>query len=391
MKIRSVEAFAVRVPRDIGAATGLAGSPTVLAGGKGDYRWSQTYPALYSTNFETALIKITMEAGMVGWGEAQAPLAPEVACTIVRLLLEPVLVGQEVHGTVSGIEQLWMKMYSTMRVRGQTGGFMLDAISGVDIALWDIVGKMAGLPVSELIAPGKARAHVPAYISGLAGANKLDAARPYVERGFALFKLFHDGDWPAMLHSVDQLRSADLGVAVDALWRLEPETAVEMATELDPRRVHWLEAPLPPEDPVAHTVLRRAIQTPVAIGESYRTTFELKTFILARAMQIIQPDLGRTGITEGLRIAAMGGDHGMKIVPHVSIAMGPQVAAAVHFAAAVPNCSLLEYNPSVLDMANRFLREPLVIRDAGYAVPQTPGLGIEIDEDRLAAVVSRGV
>jgi galactonate dehydratase len=392
MKIRSVEAFAVRVPRDIGAAAGLAGSPTVLGAGRGDYRWSLTYPALYSTNFETALIKVTLDSGLVGWGEAQAPLAPEVACTIVRLLLEPVLVDQEFDGSVARIEQLWMTMYSTMRVRGQTGGFMLDAISGVDIALWDIAGKIAGKPVSELIAPNESdrQEKVPAYISGLAGSNKLDAARHYADRGFNLFKLFHDGEWRTILDSVDELRSEGLGVAVDALWRLEPEIAIDMAAELDPMRVHWLEAPLPPEDPVAHTRLARAIETPIAIGESYRTVFELRTFILARSMQIIQPDLGRCGITEGLRIAAMGEEHGMKIVPHVSIAMGPQAAAAIHFAAAVSNCSLLEYNPSVLDMANRFLREPLVIRDACYAVPQTPGLGVEIDEDRLAAVVSRG-
>jgi len=388
MKIESVEAFAVRVPRDIGAATGLAGSPTVLEEGKGDYRWSQAYPALYSTNFETALVKVTMASGMVGWGEAQAPLAPEVACTIVRLLLRPVLVGQEIDGSIAGIEHLWMKMYSTMRVRGQTGGFMLDAISGVDIALWDIAGKMAGLPVNALIAGGEARLHVTAYISGLTGENKLEASRPYSDQGFTLFKLFHDSDWRSLLDAVGQLRNAGMGVAVDALWRLESETAIEMASELDPLHVHWLEAPLHPEDPAAHAALARAIDTPIAIGESYRTVFELKTFILARAMQILQPDLGRCGITEAVRIASIGRDHGMKIVPHVSIAMGPQVAAAVHFAAAVPNCSLLEYNPSVLEMANRFLREPLVIRDAVYAVPQTPGLGIEIDEAKLAAVIS---
>jgi galactonate dehydratase len=281
-----------------------------------------------------------------------------------------------------------MTMYSTMRVRGQTGGFMLDAISGVDIALWDLAGKLTGKPVCELLAPGEGRKHVPAYISGLTGANKANAARPYTNQGFTIFKLFHDGEWTALLDSVDQLRAAGLGVAVDALWRLEPDTAVEMAARLDPKHVHWLEAPLPPEDPVAHASLSRAIETPVAIGESYRTVFELRTFILARSMQIIQPDLGRCGITEGLRIAAIGEENGMKIVPHVSIAMGPQVAAAVHYAAAVPNCSLLEYNPTVLEMANRFLKEPLIVRDACYAVPQTPGLGIEIDEAQLSAIAA---
>jgi D-galactarolactone cycloisomerase len=386
MKIRSVEAFAVRLPRNIGAATGLAGSPTVLAPGSGDYRWSQSYPALYSTNFETALVKVTTDSGLVGWGEAQAPLAPEVACTIVRLLLSPVLCGQPFDGSIAAIERLWMSMYSTMRVRGQTGGFMVDAISGVDIALWDIAGKLARKPVCQLICAEDVRDHVPAYISGLAGANKLEAARPHIDQGFTIFKLFHDGEWPAILDSVDELRDAGLGVAVDALWRLDPDTAAERGAELDPKRVHWLEAPLPPEDPAAHAILSRAIETPIAIGESYRTVFELRTFVLARAMQILQPDLGRCGITEGLRIAALGEMHGMKVVPHVSIAMGPQVAAAVHFAAAVPNCSLLEYNPSVLEMANQFLRTPLVIRDAAYAVPQSPGLGIEIDDDRLAAM-----
>ena len=89
-----------------------------------------------------------------------------------------------------------------------------------------------------------------------------------------------------------QLRKAGLGVAVDALWRLDPDSAIDMAMKLVPLRVHWLEAPLPPEDPVAHTVLRRAIETPIAIGASYRTSFALQTFILAHAMQIIQPDLG---------------------------------------------------------------------------------------------------
>src|SRR3954451_10310636 len=106
MKIQSVEAFAVRLSRDIGAATGLAGSPTVLARGKGEYRWSKSYPALYSTNFETALVKVTMDTGLIGWGESQAPLALEVACTIVRLLLEPVLIDQEFDGSIAAIESL---------------------------------------------------------------------------------------------------------------------------------------------------------------------------------------------------------------------------------------------------------------------------------------------
>ena len=93
MRIANVEAIPFRIARDLGKATGSAGSPTLLAPGRGDYRWSDAYPALYSVNIETALIKVTLDTGMVGWGEAQAPLAPEVACAIVDRLLAPVLIG----------------------------------------------------------------------------------------------------------------------------------------------------------------------------------------------------------------------------------------------------------------------------------------------------------
>src|SRR6266852_8427266 len=100
MKISAIEAIPVRLPREREKAVRTAGSPTALVG-SGDYRWSAVFPTLYAVNFETALIKVTLNSGLVGWGEAQAPLAPEVACTIVRLLLDPVLVEQEFDGTAA--------------------------------------------------------------------------------------------------------------------------------------------------------------------------------------------------------------------------------------------------------------------------------------------------
>src|SRR5262249_60578022 len=162
------------------------GSPTALDG-TGDYRWSPTVNALYSIHFETALIRLTTDTGLTGWGEAQAPLAPEIACEIVRRLLRPALVGTTFGGKIEEIRALWHRMYSTMRVRGQTGGFMLDAISGVDIGLWDLAGKMAGMPVARLIAGDRARSRVPAYWSGISGDtphSKLEQARTAWGAGF---------------------------------------------------------------------------------------------------------------------------------------------------------------------------------------------------------------
>lgn len=390
MKIVSIEAVPVRLARIGQKAVGTAGSPTTLQAGGGGYRWSTTVPALYSQHFETALVKISTDSGLVGWGEAQAPLAPEVACEIVRLLLAPVLEGIEFDSSLTGIALCWDQMYQTMRVRGQTGGFMLDAISGVDIALWDLAGQIQQKPIAELIRVGAAAAAVPAYFSGVPGmtpADCVDHARTAVVSGFRTFKLFHDLGTEELFARLDALSAAlgaDSRFAVDALWRLDLESAAAFAQELDRRNVLWLEAPLAPEDPEAHAALARTIRTPLAAGESYRTRFEIAPFLRAQAIAIVQPDLGRCGITEFLRIASLAQQSGVRVIPHVSIALGPQIAAAIHVAAGC-GCELLEYNPNVFQVANLYLHEPMVVTGAAYRVPQAPGLGTRIDEARLAA------
>jgi D-galactarolactone cycloisomerase len=384
MKISAVEAIPVRIPRERDKAVGSAGSPTRLEDGAANYRWSSVFPVLYPVHFETALVKITLNSGLVGWGEAQAPLAPEVVCTIVDLLLKPVLLGEDFDGSLDRIEWIWQRLYATMRVRGQTGGFMLDAISGIDLALWDLAGKIQAKPVGALIPGAVRRTQVRAYCSGLTGATSEDRVCNAIKRqaeGFSTFKLFFDTGRSEFLDLLSTLREK-LGpgakLAVDALWRLWPDDAVDFGLELDRLNAMWLEAPLAPEDPVAHAELARAIRTPLALGESYRTHYELAPFFNLRAMGFVQPDLGRSGLTETLKIARIAADHGIAVVPHISIAMGPQIAAAIHLAAALPGCELLEYNPSVLEVANRYLAEPLECRQGSYTVPDRPGLGCDV-------------
>jgi galactonate dehydratase len=149
---------------------------------------------------------------------------------------------------------------------------------------------------------------------------------------------------------------------------------------LDARDALWFEAPLAPEDPLAHAALACAVRTPIAIGESYRTRFEMMPFFRTAAVKVFQPDLGRCGITEGMRLAAMAADAGVPVAPHISIAFGPQVAAALHFAAATGGCDLAEYNPHALSVANRYLAEPIALDGTSYIVPRGPGLGIELKE-----------
>lgn len=372
MRIQSVQAIPVRLPRDIARSRGTAGSPTSLSG-EGAYRWSTAYPVLYSENFETALVRVELDNGLVGWGEAQAPLAPEVACSIVTHLLRPALKREPFDGSVDRIAALWERMYATMRVRGQNGGFMLDAMSGVDLALWDLAGKLAGKPVCELLGEAPKR-RIPVYLSGTSGRTpqeRADFAAHYAGDGIAVVKLYYESEWQDMLAIADRL-AGTMRFAVDALWHLPPDRAVAMGRDLDARNARWLECPLYPEEVEAHAALAAALRTPLALGESYRSLRELRPFL--GSVGVVQPDLGRCGLTGSLQIAAAFAG---EIVPHLSIALGPQIAAALHFAAAARNCSLCEYNPHVLDTANAFLAEPLVCAEGHYRTPQAPGLGIE--------------
>jgi galactonate dehydratase len=262
-----------------------------------------------------------------------------------------------------------------MRVRGQTGGFMLDAISGIDLALWDLAGICTGVSVGAML--GSARDRVPAYLSGIPG-DRWGEASAWFSQGIRQAKLYYRADLPALLDDLDRANEifGPGAVALDALWRLDPQSAPGFCRQLEERRVLFLECPFPPEEIDWHIALARETSIPLALGESYRTRYELRRLLESHAIAFLQPDLGRCGITEGLRIAALAREHDTRIVPHASIAQAPQLAAAIHFAAALPDCALLEFNPTVLEAANRFLAQPLELRDGGYVVPCGPGLGV---------------
>ncbi len=392
-RIETIESFALRFPRDSEAVRGTAGSPTRLTASTFDYRWSETNSTLYSVHFEAALVKVTLASGLVGWGEPQAPLVPEVACLIAERLLRPAIEGLAFDGSTGAIRSLRQRMYSTMRVRGQTGGFMLDAMAGVDIALWDLAGKIRGLAVADLLSPGRTKSRIPCYLSGLSGmdnAARVAQAKDAWSAGFRIYKIFHDRTEEALFDLLTQLREAlgpDAGLAVDALWRLDGDTAVEFGKRLDTLGALWLECPLPPESATAHSELAHRIRTPIALGESYRSRLEMAPFLSANCVQWLQPDLGRWGLTEAFDIASEVPES-VRVVPHISIAMGPQIAAALQFSAACPNVELAEYNPVVCSVANRYLKRPLSIHSAEYVVPVGPGLGVEIDESALAAALN---
>ena len=182
MPIVKIEAIPVRIKREeayLGAAPRGADENA--------YFLRPPYRALYSRYLETAFVKITTDEGVFGWGEALAPVAPQVVCAIVEQLLAPALMNRD---PLDG-NALWNVMYDLMRERGYYGGFMLDAISACDTALWDLRGKLLGQPVYKLLG-GAFRERVPCYVSGLpkpTAAERVELAQGYVEEGYSAFKL----------------------------------------------------------------------------------------------------------------------------------------------------------------------------------------------------------
>jgi D-galactarolactone cycloisomerase len=305
---------------------------------------------------ESALLRVALGDGTAGWGELQSAA---VTTAIVEKMLAPLLLGNAFDGSYARIEAIWSLLHSALRNRGHAVGFGMDAIAGIDLALWDLAARMAGRPVCGLL--GASNRSVAAYVAGEPSAALLEA-------GFRAFQINLDDPPPATLARIDRLRS-EFGtlfdIAVHAQWRFDPDSAAAFGRELDARGALWFACPLAPEDAWKHAAVARRFRTPIALGECYRTYYELEAFFREGAMKILQPDIGRCGLTEGLRIARTAAKYGVSVIPRVSATPGPALAAGLHFAV-IAECNLVEYRPGAR----------IEMRGARYAVPQEPGLGI---------------
>jgi D-arabinonate dehydratase/D-galactarolactone cycloisomerase len=347
--------------------------------------------AAYSRTVDVTIVKITTDTGLVGWGEAKAPVAPEVTATIVRELMTDLLIGHD--PTDRALH--WDRLYGAMRIRGHSQGFWLEAMSGIDIALWDITGKALGVPVSKLLG-GTFRRRVKIYASGIPGV-RADApaaawdhlralAAEVVRRGFRAVKvgigLGVEGD----VRTIETLREAfgpDFAILTDAAGMYDLPRAIQLARALHKLQVGWLEAPLPPEAVEDYARLAQAVDLPIASDLVYNR-WQVKNLLLAGGVDVVQPDVCRAGgLTEAKRIAELADAYHKAATPHVSIGSAIQFAASVHLAASLPNQTLMEFWYGGNPLGDPLRKTPFRIEDGYFWVPETPGLGADIDEDAL--------
>ncbi len=337
-------------------------------------------------------VKTETDEGVTGWGEAYHT-GPDYGVTGTIDYLKDWLIGQDPRD----IERLWAIMYQGMRF--PPGGVGLAAISGIEHTLWEISAKALGLPVYRLLG-GRVRDRVRVYQSAHGKTPRAigeDARRLIARYGYTALKMSPyppDPDarlWnevlaegPKFFQAVRKAAGEDADIGLDAHAKVfEPARALELAYAMAPHRPFFIEEPIRPENISAMAHLRRKFPVPLATGEALYTKWEFNDLIRARAADIIQPDVCVCGgLMEMRKIAAIAEGHDVTVAPHNP--MGPLATAInVHFAAATPNFLVLEYVPHDEGRRRELVNEPWVPKGGYLDIPETPGWGIEVNEEAL--------
>lgn len=341
------------------------------------------------------LVRITTDTGLTGWGEATSHFFPHAVAGAIDDLA-PDLIGHD----PSRIEFLWQMCFRRRFIRG--GQAVGAAIAGIDTALWDIKGKILGVPVYELLG-GLTRTSVRLY-GHVGGATPREAAEQAVERvGRQItairFRGWHASDRAgrfdqasgveeqiAYLAAIREAVGDEVDLIIECHGRYDPQWAVELATQAERYRPFYLEDPVRHENPDAIAEVRRRVRLPLAMGERGFSKWELAPLLLNRSVDYIRPDICHCGgITEMRKIAALAETMYVDVVPHHNNgAIG--TAASMHVCLALPNVAMLEA-PWVNAEPTESVAMPFPQVTDGYAQPlDGPGLGVEIDE---AAVLAR--
>ena len=349
------------------------------------------------------LVQVHTDEGITGLGEAAAySAAPSVLAAVVQEELRPILVGEDPFR----VERLWQTMYARTHQHGRRGAVLM-AMSGVDIALWDIIGQVTRTPLYRLL--GAYRDEVRAYASGgfyAEGKGPAELAREmagYAAAGFTHVKMKVGRNPEAMLnplpdmpepgfaacgleedirrvHAVREAIGPDVRLMIDANNAWTPSTALTVMRELERDNIYWLEEPVNTDDVVGSALVAHNLAVPVAGYETEVGVYGFRDLIAAGAVDIVQPDvIWSGGITECRRIAALATAYRLPCIPHV-FSSAVSLVANLHFIASLPNGVLLEFDRNPNPLRTELFEEPIEIDKRGHvALPQRPGLGVTLN------------
>ena len=340
------------------------------------------------------LVEIETDSGLVGWGECYGPA--RVNSAVVKEIA-PWLIGEDPLRT----DHLWQSVYARLRDHGQKG-VVIQGLSGIDIALWDIKGKHFGVPAHRLLG-GPLRSEVRAYATGLyrrksgdPGKYLAEEAASYVAEGFGAVKLkvgFGIEEDAAMACAVRAAIGRDVALMVDANHAYDAVAAIRLGRMIEELDIGWFEEPVLPEDIAGYRAVKAAITIPVAGGECEFTRFGFRDLLASRAIDIVQPDTcAAGGLSECKKIADMAEAFSVRYNPHVW-GTGIAIAASLQLLAVLPShtpTSLAPVEPMLeFDRTEHPIRQSILVTPIEHIrgvvrVPEGPGLGIEVDRKALA-------
>ena len=346
----------------------------------------------YRTNW--VFVKVQTDSGLHGVGEATLEHRELTVAQAVREL-ERSLVGKDPHN----IEALWHQVYRDAYWRG--GAVLMSALSGVEMALWDIKGKALGVPVWQLLG-GKVRDSIPCYANGwFAPAKTPDEfaakARLAVQAGFrglkwdpfgaAYLEIDKRGLREALtcIEAVVSAVGPEVDILIEGHGRFNVPTAIRIAHALEAFDIHWFEEPIPPDNLEALAEVKLRTRVPIAAGERLYSRWDYQRFFTLRCADYAQPDVSHTGgIMEVKKIAAQAEANHIAICPHNP--SGPVAnAASLQLAACVPNFSVLEIMSADVPHRREISTERVGFENGALRIPDGPGLGIDLDEEAIAA------
>ena len=344
---------------------------------------------------DAVLVMVETDDGITGIGASLG--SPPILCAVVEHELAPALIGENPMFS----ERLYEKMYNGSRWKpalerghAQPGdgrrGVTMEAISGVDIAIWDVKAQSLGIPIYQVL--GATRDSIRAYASGgwAPGDEAEKEMSGYASKGFSAVKMRVVGrDGFSIENTLRRVAAARRGIGpsvelmLDAHGSLDVSTAIRLARQLEEFDIAWFEEPISPDDHLGLAEVRRSTIIPIATGEREFTRFDFDDLFFHRSVDIAQPDIARAGgFTEIRRIGHMASAKGIRLAPH-AWGSGVLFAASIHMAMSAPNCHILEVSQGYMPMMYELFEEPYDIREGVVYAPQKPGLGFTLREDAL--------
>ena len=360
-------------------------------------QWRSDYGRL--THFDMCLVVVTTEDGLVGIGEAKAAVGASGSCASIVACIEHELKPLLIGANAQNISEIWERVYNGTRdhyalSRGRTfpilgnRGTTISALSGIDIALWDLKGQNLGVPIVDLLG-GLCTEDMQTYASGGWADEETigEQLNSYCEKGFRAVKMrvgSMDDNVEKSIRRVQNARKAlgdDIKIMTDAHGTFSVPEAKRFCKETEDCNLYWMEEPISTDNKIGTSEVRESTITPIAAGESEFTRFDFKDLIDYKAVDVLQPDPAIVGgITESMRIAALASTYQLELAPHC---WGSAISfmAGVNVAFASPSAAIIEFSAGGNPLMYELTEESPDVKNGRIKAPNRPGLGLHLNWD----------